>query len=131
MTTMNGKKDPGKFTVRFNEADPQQKMVIDLLNKQGRYKAQFLVNAILHYIHCPETPDIYAGTMKGTTSIEDIVKNVLAQQQMEAAGEPLQVVPESTEVPPKPTDWPMERESQFDESDRDAIFQTLSAFYPK
>ena len=30
------KKDPGKFTVRFNMADPQQKAVIDLLNQQGR-----------------------------------------------------------------------------------------------
>ena len=29
------KKDPGKFTVRFNMADPQQKAVIDLLNQQG------------------------------------------------------------------------------------------------
>ena len=27
------KKDPGKFTVRFNMADPQQKAVIDLLNQ--------------------------------------------------------------------------------------------------
>ena len=42
------KKDPGKFTVRFNIADPQQKAVIDLLNQQGRYKAQFLTSAILH-----------------------------------------------------------------------------------
>ena len=29
------KKDPGKFTVRFNMADPQHKAVIDLLNQQG------------------------------------------------------------------------------------------------
>ena len=35
------KKDPGKFTVRFNMADPQQRTVIELLNQQGRYKAQF------------------------------------------------------------------------------------------
>ena len=29
------KKGPGKFTVRFNMADPQHKAVIDLLNQQG------------------------------------------------------------------------------------------------
>ena len=47
---MTDKKDPGKFTIRFNICDPQHKAVIDLLNRQGRSKAQFLVSAVLHYI---------------------------------------------------------------------------------
>ena len=46
---MTDKKDPGKFTIRFNICDPQHKAVIDLLNRQGRSKAQFLVSAVLHY----------------------------------------------------------------------------------
>ena len=75
------KKDPGKFTVRFNIADPQQKAVIDLLNQQGRYKAQFLTSAILHYVHCPETPDIRSAAAVDSTEIERIVRHVLAQQQ--------------------------------------------------
>lgn len=33
--TMAEKKDPGKFTVRFNICDPQHKAVVDLLNQQG------------------------------------------------------------------------------------------------
>ena len=40
------KKDPGKFTVRFNPEDPQQRTVIRVLNRQGRYKAQFLTSAV-------------------------------------------------------------------------------------
>lgn len=47
---MNGKKDPGKFTVRFNIADPQQRVAAELLNQQGRCKAQFITNAVLFYI---------------------------------------------------------------------------------
>ena len=78
------KKDPGKFTVRFNMADPQQKAVIDLLNQQGRYKAQFLTSAILHYVHCPETPDIRSAAAVDSTEIERIVRHVLAQQQTAA-----------------------------------------------
>lgn len=37
---MTDKKDPGKFTIRFNICDPQHKAVIDLLNRQGRSKVR-------------------------------------------------------------------------------------------
>ena len=47
---MADKKDPGKFTVRFNIHDPQHQTVVALLNQQGRNKAQFLASAVLHYI---------------------------------------------------------------------------------
>lgn len=47
---MEDKKYPGKFTVRFNTADPQQRMAAELLNQQGRCKAQFLTNAVLFYV---------------------------------------------------------------------------------
>lgn len=67
------KKDPGKFTVRFNMADPQQKAVIDLLNQQGRYKAQFLTNAVLHYVRRSEAPDIKRAPAIDSGEIERIV----------------------------------------------------------
>ncbi len=47
---MDTKKDPGKFTIRFCMSDPRQKRAVDELNTQGRLKAQFLTNAILHYV---------------------------------------------------------------------------------
>ena len=47
---MDIKKDPGKFTIRFCMTDPRQKKAVAELNAQGRLKAQFLTNAILHYI---------------------------------------------------------------------------------
>lgn len=53
---MGNKKDPGKFTIRFNIADPQQKAVAELLNRQGRYKAQFITNAVMLYVHATPVP---------------------------------------------------------------------------
>lgn len=52
---MEDKKYPGKFTIRFNIADPQQRAAAELLNQQGRCKAQFLTNAVLFYVQ--ETSD--------------------------------------------------------------------------
>lgn len=63
--TMAEKKDPGKFTVRFNICDPQHKAVVDLLNQQGRSKAQFLTNAVLHYINCTEAPELHRRNISG------------------------------------------------------------------
>ena len=53
---MGDKKDPGKFTIRFNIADPQQQAVAELLNRQGRYKAQFITNAVMLYVHSVSVP---------------------------------------------------------------------------
>lgn len=55
---MAQKKSIYRFTIGFNSGDPAHQQVAELLNQQGRRKAQFLVNAVLHYIHCPETPDL-------------------------------------------------------------------------
>ena len=53
---MSDKKDPGKFTIRFNIADPQQRTAAELLNQQGRYKAQFIANAVLFYTYTASNP---------------------------------------------------------------------------
>mgnify|MGYP004668568575 CR=1 FL=1 len=53
---MGEKKDSFRFTVQFNAGDPSHQQVAAILNEQGRRKAQFLVNAVTHYMNCPE-PD--------------------------------------------------------------------------
>lgn len=125
------KKDPGKFTVRFNMADPQQKAVIDLLNQQGRYKAQFLTSAILHYVHCSETPDIRSAATVDSTEIERIVRQVLAQQQtaippsLQQGGQE----PGATAAPwEEPGGSPSETGNPAEDADKEAILQTLDAF---
>jgi len=47
---VNGmKRMPGRFTVQFNMEDPQQRAASEILEQQGRRKAQFLASAILQY----------------------------------------------------------------------------------
>lgn len=77
---MTDKKDPGKFTIRFNICDPQHKAVIDLLNRQGRSKAQFLVSAVLHYINCKETPEV-SVPVPNQAALEEMILAILAKNQ--------------------------------------------------
>ena len=127
---MTEKKDPGKFTVRFNTADPHQRTVIEVLNQQGRYKAQFLTSAILHYVHCPETPDIRSAAVD-STEIERIVRHVLAQQQTAAPSASRQGGQEPGEaaIPWEEPDSSLsETRNPAEDADKAAILQTLDAF---
>lgn len=75
---MKEKKDRERFSIKFNENDPTHDTVIRLLEKQGPHsKAQFIVNAILHYVNCSETPDISAAQTTDRVSIEKIVMEIL------------------------------------------------------
>lgn len=77
---MGGKKDPGRFTIGFNTADPTHQAVIELLNRQGRRKAQFIVNAVQHYICCSETPVILQSIPLDSQKIREIVQEVLSRE---------------------------------------------------
>lgn len=75
---MKEKKDRERFSIKFNENDPTHDTVIRLLEKQGPHsKAQFIVNAILHYVNCSETSDISAAQTADRASIEKIVMEIL------------------------------------------------------
>ena len=76
---MADKKDPGKFTVRFNIHDPQHQTVVALLNQQGRNKAQFLASAVLHYINCKETPNQQVPPVDPET-LEKIIVSILEKR---------------------------------------------------
>lgn len=115
MTKMDGKKDPGKFTVRFNVADPQQREVAYLLNQQGRFKAQFLTNAVQHYIRCNEVPDLRRVPPIDDGRIERIVRSILAEQQ----------TPQAVDSERQPDS---NSNGSLHGTDRDAIFRTLEAF---
>ncbi len=77
---MAEKKDLYKFTIQFNPGDPSHLQTADLLNRQGRRKAQFIVNAVLHYIHCKETPDIPQAIPVDTELIEAVVRRIMKEQ---------------------------------------------------
>ena len=47
---MGNRNGGARFTIQFNGTDPAHLKVAELLNKQGhRGKAQYIVNAVLHY----------------------------------------------------------------------------------
>ena len=75
---MDAKKQPGRFTIQFSLADPQQRQVIELLNLQGRRKAVFLTNAVLNYCGQRVPPPVSAPQME-LTAIEQAVRKVLQE----------------------------------------------------
>lgn len=81
---MEEKRNRERFSIKFNENDPAHDAVIRLLEKQGPHrKAQFLVNAVLHYINCPETPNLAAPQAAGRADIEAIVAEILKKREAE------------------------------------------------
>ena len=78
---MKEKKDRERFSIKFNENDPAHEAVIRLLEKQGPHsKAQFIVNAVLHYVNCKEAPDISPAQAADKAPIEKIVMEVLSRK---------------------------------------------------
>lgn len=77
------KKDRGRFSIKFNENDPAHQMVIDILERQGsRKKAQFIVNAVLHYANCTKTPDISVSpALVDKEYIETIIRDILGNKE--------------------------------------------------
>lgn len=124
---MAEKKDPSKFTIGFNRQDPQHRIVIDLINQQGRRKAQFIVNAVLHYIHCTETPDIPQPVPVDSKMIEEIVLRIL--QQRTAAGPTPEPKQTTTKRPTKSESVHMdEMEDLLGKEGMSTIVNTLAAF---
>lgn len=80
---MGEKKDSFRFTVQFNAGDPSHQQVAAILNEQGRRKAQFLVNAVTHYMNCPETPEAAAVPRIDRQTVEQLVREILSNMHPE------------------------------------------------
>jgi len=85
----------------------------------------------LHYVHCPETPDIRSAAAVDSTEIERIVRHVLAQQQTATPSALRQGGQEPGEavIPWEEPDssLPITR-NPAEDADKAAILQTLDAF---
>ena len=125
---MSEKKKPGRFTLQFNMEDPQQRMVSELLEQQGRHKAQFIASAVLSYIQCPNPQ----GPGNGPPAIDEATLERMLLAIMEkhprfagtAPGEP----PEAEEppAPAEPAKGPWE--TPMGDDALKAITDTLAAF---
>lgn len=124
---MTEKKNKGRFTIQFNPADPQQLKVAELLEQQGRHKAQFLTSVVLHYIHCEETPDIAQSFHIDSTELEKRIMEIL--QRIPASRHAI----DDVETPLTDTSFQKETNQElqalFGPEASSAIANTLSAFY--
>lgn len=120
---MAEKKKPGRFTIQFNMDDPQQRSVSDLLEQQGRRKAQFITSAILWYMQNPE-PLEHSGGLPG---VDEKALEQMMLAIMEKHSQFAQSIPMAKSAPaeqPAPEPWVGEDgESAFA-----AISNTLAAF---
>ena len=111
---MGNKKDPGKFTIRFNIADPQQQAAVELLNRQGRYKAQFITSAVLLYA--------YAASNKQTTPLLNSSAIQHTIQEIALGGEAIGA--EGAAAKPS-----INKSDGLEDLDVDAIRKTMQAFH--
>ncbi|WP_300249553.1 hypothetical protein [uncultured Subdoligranulum sp.] len=82
---MTAKKDPGRFTVRFNLQDPSHRKVVAILEQQGaRNKANYLANAVLCYENA--APQSMGKALVGfsRSDIESVVWEILEKWQPKA-----------------------------------------------
>ncbi len=124
---MSTKKNPGRFTLQFNPNDPQQQTVCELLEKQGRHKAQFIASAVLHYINCSETPEVASAPSADIDLIEKIVLQILERHEIENC-RPVKSGIDDQCPAIQPTRSYAETEGILDEDSLSAIRNTLSAF---
>lgn len=73
---MDEKKAPTRFTIQFG-SDPRSLAVVDLLNGYGRKKAQVIVDAILHYTNCDQTP---GERLPDGHHLEQLVRALVSQE---------------------------------------------------
>ena len=86
---MRGKMAETRFTIQFSQTDPTHLQVSEILNKQGRRsKAQYIVNAVLHYENCQGTPSTQHPVSLDEKQIEAIVNRVLRDRDKSPAKKP-------------------------------------------
>ena len=132
--SMGKKKDRERFSIKFNEKDPSHETVIGILEQQGpRQKAQFIANAVLHYIHCPETPDITIPQTVDRAAIEEIVAEILGRKETGKKTERRSDIrkehaPESETVKPVKNRDGEQPPKEMNEATLALIADTMSAF---
>jgi hypothetical protein len=78
-----------RFTIQFSQTDPSHLHVAEILNRQGRRsKAQYIVNAVLHYENCGETPNIQRSVAFDEKFIEAVVNRILRDRAEAGTGDP-------------------------------------------
>lgn len=129
---MGTKKDPGKFTLHFNLNDPQQKMAVDILNRQGRQKALFLTKALMFYMEYHAFPP-ESTLIKDQAALEQAIMAVLAKNPsiLSAETQPMEPLATYDGLELEETTHAMPESDQAKTAGKpglDAIHKTMAAF---
>jgi len=75
---MDGKKADRRFSIQFSRMNPEHIQVAEILNRHKRYdKAQYIVNAVLHYENCDKVPEVQRPARFDEKIIEAVVNRIL------------------------------------------------------
>ena len=124
---MGEKKKPGRFTLQFNLEDPQQQTVSELLEQQGRHKAQFLTSAVLYYIQNSGSQ----GHGSRTPAVDETILEQILLSIMEKRPDLLTLPPDrvpGVEETPKRVFPAMRTQDSIGIDAMAAISETLAAF---
>ena len=127
---MPDKKGPGRFTLHFNIEEPRQGAVVNILNRQGRKKAQFITDAILHYMNWPESPSVETSSAQVDEEwVKRIVRSFLQEQTPHTPQSPAPAPAEglglAADIPAADT---VTDTGPFGEHELAAIAKTIAAF---
>ena len=127
---MADKMQPGRFTLRFNMNDPQQQVAVEILNRMGRQKAQFIAQALTHYTQCKCHPQVENQSTWDEPALEQAILSVLARHpEFMSAGQE-DGAAEGQDAPQEQAEEPSsEQNGSMTEAGLNAISKTLSAFW--
>ncbi len=113
------KKTDYRFNIYLNPNDPMHMSAINALNAQGRHKAQFIVNAIVHYIMDDNTKT--KAILPDTDEIRSICREIIRDMMPDAVQSSLPLIQEDERM----------TDQSIPEFDFGSIAETLNGFRKK
>lgn len=128
---MADKMQPGRFTIRFNMNDPQQQAAVEILNRMGRQKAQFIAQALTHYTECKCHPQVESQTVWDERTLERAILSVLSRHpEFMSSGQSEMTTEVQDALQMERTEEPSsDQNGSMTEESLSAINKTLSAFW--
>ena len=123
------KQNPYAFTLVFNPENPLHVKCVDILNRQGRSKSQFIAAAVVHYVDCNHIP---ASSLVQDQQLEELIARVVRKTIKEAGAVQVQIQhPPVSQNPAPVMPQPMQvlpRVEDLTDGDASALLDGLDVF---
>lgn len=87
--------DKPRIVLQFKDCDFRHRKAMEILQAHSRTKTDFVVNALLHYISCPD-----AQNELSRDNLRKIIREVIEEMQAEGSLGTIAQTPKSSSVPP-------------------------------